>query len=194
MRSRRAALGVAALLILGLGACAGTLPGRHAGAEAVARYTLDGRFSLRQGERTFAGRLSWTHAPDSDRVLVADPFGSGIAELDRRPGLARLTLADGRVSEDVDAEALMRGVTGLPLPVAGVGEWLTGRLAEGPDNRFRRVERDAFGRAVTLERDGWQVRFDYAEDLAEALPSRIQARRADELELRLSVDNWTIDR
>lgn len=179
----------AVFLVTGLGACAGPLPGRHSPQSEISGYVVDGRFSLQQSGRTYAGRISWTHSPGADRVMIADPFGSGIAELDRRPEMTRLTFADGRVSEDADPAALMQRLTGMSLPVDRVGKWLTGRPVGG-EGGGANAEIDALGRTVAIDREGWKIRFEYAEDLADALPAKVFARRSDELELRLSVERW----
>ena len=169
-------------------ACTTLPPGRHAGDAELSRYLLEARFSWRQGGRVDTGRLSWAHAPETDDVLIQDPFGSGLAELHRRPEGTRLKLHDGRIVEADDPAALLRREIGMALPVAAFGGWLTGRPAAGVERR----ELDALGRVVGLDADGWTIRFEYAEDLAEALPSRVVASGTDGLELRLSVERWEL--
>jgi outer membrane biogenesis lipoprotein LolB len=132
------------------------------------------------------------HGPTGDHVLIQDPFGNGLAELEHGPLTTRIRMADGSVAEDADPEALMLRLTGLPLPVRGIGDWLSGRLPPA-ETRDWVLDRDSLGRTSRLVRDGWSVRFEYAEALAEALPARIFASRQDALELRLSADRWTLE-
>ena len=37
---------------------------------------------------------------------------------------------------------------------------------------------------------GWQVDYAYADDTPDALPERVTLRRADEIELRLRIEEW----
>lgn len=169
-----------------LAGCAGGPPGRLGGEQVPERYTLDARFALRQTDKSHSGRLSWQHAGNVDVVLLQDPFGRGVAEIEQGEGGARARLAEGRILEAADAAELVFQLTGIRLPLAGVGRWLPARLATTGAGR-----RDAQGRLLMLERDGWQIEYGYGEDAPEALPARIFARYG-ELELRLSIERWEL--
>lgn len=182
-----AALAVVALLLSG---CATTVAMRVAGGDAVKRYLAEGRFSLRQDERLHSGRISWQHAPERDDILLQDPFGRGVAEIMRRPEGARLQTADGRVREAADADQLIAEVTGVAIPLAELGVWLPGRLADSEG-----VALDAAGRVSRLDRHGWVIEFSYPDAAAETLPSGVFARRGSgdqALEARFVIENWEL--
>lgn len=152
---------------------------------ALPRYDVDGRFMARQDGRSLTGRLSWQHRGDQDTVLLQDPFGRGLAELFSGPGGAELRTADGMVRRAADGDALVAELSGVAVPVAAIGEWLAGRVAAGA-----LAERDAAGRVVRLQRDGWQVDYRYGD--GEPLPDRIIAARPGGPEVRLTVDRWEV--
>ena len=182
----RALLALAVVLLLG--ACAapssrvdGVAPPARA---ALADFALEGRFALRQGERSYSGRLSWRHVGDADEVLLSSPFGQGIAQLTANSAAARLSLNDGRVYSAASGEALTREVLGYPLPLTQLADWLRGRGAGD-------LVVDALGRPQHLSDAGWRIDYEYDEERSEALPVRLIAQRAEGVELRLRIDEWT---
>lgn len=181
---QRALLAIASLVLLA--GCGGMrVVGKVDALGDLPHYTVTGRFAAREGERSVAGRLSWQHEPGGDVILLQDPFGRGLAELQRSPAGARLRLADGRELVAADGQALVAELSGVAVPVDAIGLWLTGR-----NGAHAEVERDARGRIVHLNRDGWRV--DYSYDAGDDLPERIFASRAGGPEVRLSVDSWEI--
>jgi outer membrane lipoprotein LolB len=157
---------------------------------AVRDFTIEARFSLRleapdQREQSASGRLTWQHQVTGDRLLLADPLGQGVAELESDPAGARLRLASGRESRAADADSLLRDALGYSLPVARLPAWLLGRAS--PAGTLRR---DAQGRPLALDEDGWRIAYAYDDDRADALPARLTVLRQGELELRLRIEEW----
>jgi outer membrane lipoprotein LolB len=150
-------------------------------------FAVDARFALvfvdparRSGNG--GGRLTWEHRPDGDRVLITNPLGIGIAEIDSVPGRATLRAADGQTREAADADTLIAAVTGQPLPVRRLPDWLRGRGAA--------VANDAESRPARLDEDGWRIDVTYASDDPAALPAAVVIARPGEFELRLRIDAW----
>jgi outer membrane lipoprotein LolB len=183
---------LSAVLIAGsmLAGCATTPPGLPAPRDQVRDFTLDARFALRvslpeRPAESSGGRLAWEHKNGNDRILVSNPLGIGLAEIETSPERARLHTADGQTRESSDADALMEEVTGQPLPVRQLPNWLLGR-AQRPGN----IESDGQGRPLRLAEAGWQIDYAYADDAPDALPSSVTLRRASEVELRLRIEEW----
>ena len=152
--------------------------------EALDDFSLEGRFSLRHEEKNYSGRLSWRHSGADNELLLASPFGQGLAQITTSERGAQLTMSDGQVYAAADSEALTREVLGYPLPLARLTDWVRGRAASGE------LELDGSGRPLLLRHDGWRIDYDYASDDAQAPPSRIVALRDDGAELRLRIDEW----
>jgi outer membrane lipoprotein LolB len=176
----------ALLCILSLAGCAVIPPAAGPARQAAEDFLLAGRFSLRQGEQNHAGRLSWRHTATGDELLLASPFGQGIAEIVAAPGQATLRLSDGRVFAAPDVPSLTESVLGYRLPLALLIDWIRGR-----DAGARLVERDARGRPLRLRFENWNVEYGYGDDDPTALPVRVFAERAGAFELRLRVDEWS---
>jgi outer membrane lipoprotein LolB len=156
----------------------------------LAEFALDARFALRvtapgRPAETSSGRLAWEHRRDGDRILVANPLGVGIAEIDSGPDGARLRTADGRIREASDPDTLLEEVTGQRLPVRRLPQWLLGRGGDAG-----RLTQDGEGRALRLEDGGWQIDYSYGDGGPEAPPAALILSRPGEIELRLRIDDW----
>lgn len=178
---------LAASLLVG---CA-TAPGRPpAPREQVSNFSLEARFALRisrpgEAEQSSSGRLSWEQRGSSSRLLVSNPLGYGIAEIDSMPGRATLRTANGETRDSDDPDMLLEAVTGQRLPVSRLPAWLLGRTSDAS-----KIQRDSLGRPQHLEESGWQVDYSYETDTADALPARLTLNRDGQIELRLRIEEW----
>ena len=170
-----------------LSGCAGLRPVPEApipSRETLDAFSLEGRFSLRHEDKNYSGRLSWRHAGASNELLLASPFGQGIAQITTSASEARLTMSDGQEYSADNAETLTRQVLGYPLPLAQLTDWVRGRGAEAGT-------RDERGRLSRLQHEGWSIDYGYDGDDPLAPPSRIFAERTGGIELRLRIDEWS---
>lgn len=173
-----------------LAACATTPPPTLPARAEVRDFALDARFALRisladRAPESSGGRLAWEHKNGNDRILISSPLGAAVAEIDATPTLSRLRTADGQTREAADADALMAEVTGQRLPIRQLPAWLLGRGGG-------KLEKDAGGRPLRLAAAGWLVDYAYADEAPDALPERVTLRRADEIELRLRIEEWRV--
>jgi outer membrane lipoprotein LolB len=115
--------------------------------------------------------MAWRHKRDRDEILLTTPLGQGMAELTRDARGARLLTADGREFTALDWEDLATKVFGFRLPLDRLPAWLAGKQ---PANV-----------------SGWRVSYlDYESDAVDALPTLIEVKHDDDLELRLKIDSW----
>jgi outer membrane lipoprotein LolB len=157
--------------------------------DTLGDFAVDARFSLRaatpgQPSANSGGRLTWEHRSTGDRLLIANPLGIGIAEIDSGPGRATLRTGDGRVREADDPDVLIAEVTGQPLPARRLPDWLRGR-----GDASARITRDDAGRPLRLDEAGWRVDYTYTDSTPDALPASITLSRAD-LALMLRIETW----
>lgn len=156
-------------------------------------FVLEGRFSLRQQDNSFSGRLSWRHAAGGDEILLATPFGQGVAEITRDSAGARLMAGEGKTYVAENVAKLTAQVLGYPLPLDDMADWLRGRR-HGTSS----LVIDIYGRPTRLEEAGWRIEYEYdAENHdAQALPVSLSIERDGEqtlepFTLRLRIDEWT---
>ncbi len=153
-------------------------------------FAVDARFALKTIDQNGAahsasGRLNWEHRAGRNQVLLANPVGIGLAELSTTPEKAVLRTADGKEFSDTDADLLLADLTGYPLPVSRLPDWLLGRGAANSS-----IEYDAQERPLQLRDSGWIIDYEYGNTTAGALPERLRARREQDVDLRLRIEQW----
>ena len=172
-------------LAASLAACA-TPPRVDVAAAAVAPadapFELSGRLSARHGETGVAASFRWVHAPETDELLLATPFGQALARLSGGANGVVLELQDGGVARSGDWESLTREALGVPVPVRGLAWWVRG--APHPASAHA-VERDTAGRPSVLRQDGWEIVYGYRDEGTQ--PSRLVLAYPG-IEVRLAVD------
>lgn len=156
--------------------------------DALTAFALEGRFALRHEDKSYSGRLSWRHDGANNEVLLASPFGQGLARITTSVRGARLTGSDGKTYTAPDAQTLTSELLGYPLPLTELADWVRGRSAGATQEA---VERDALGRPVRLRHDAWRISYEYDTATVQALPARLFAENANGMELRLRIDEWT---
>jgi outer membrane lipoprotein LolB len=183
---RIVALLFAALLLGGCAALPGSPDAAPASRDRLGDFAIEGRFSLRYDDKNYSGRLSWRHAAAGNELLLASPFGQGIAQITTSDSGALLTTSDGKSYAAADSEQLTRKLLGYPLPLEQLTDWVRGRSGAGV------FVLDAQGRPLRIEDDGWRIDYEYDSQEAQALPGRLFAQRDDGIELRLRIDEWTV--
>ena len=123
-------------------------------------FDLSGRIAARYGDDAFSGLLTWRHAADGDEMLISTPMGQGVARIVRDADGVVLRTAEPREYRAADAESLTQQVLGFRLPLAGLGDWVRARPADGPPFQ---VERSPEGRLRVLEQLGWRVEYQEYE-------------------------------
>ena len=181
-RSRRAFL--AAGLALGLTVLQAGCAPEFVLPSTDVQFELEGRLAIRYRKEGASGNLAWRHSERTDEMMLTSPVGQGLARLVRQDGEVVLTLQDGRVLRATDAEALTEQALGFRIPLAGLAEWVRGRLAPAPPP-VREV-RDGQDRLIELEQAGWTIRF---LDYEGRIPLRLHLTYPD-VELRLAISAW----
>lgn len=162
------------------------MPGR----DDIRDFSLESRFALsvrmpEQASQSGSGRLSWRHQSGDNQLLIANPLGFAIAEIETTPQRSQLRMADGKTLESADPDQLIEEVTGQRLPVTHLAKWLLGRASE-----LATIDYDPQKRPLRLREAGWQVDYFYADDTPAALPNRLTLSRGQEIELRLRIEEW----
>lgn len=157
--------------------------------QTIAAFDLDGRLAVRNGGENYSVGIEWRHGAQSDEMTITGPLGQGLARLVSEEGRARLETSDNKHYEAADLDSLTAQVFGTQLPVSGLGRWVLGISSANAE-----VRKDALGRLTSLSENGWQIDYlRYENDLPDALPELLRARRGD-VDVRLKVDDWKIGR
>jgi outer membrane lipoprotein LolB len=182
-------------LLLALAACATQTP-RGATPTALdlssprfAIWQIRGRVSLIKGEQGWHASLNWREDSGRYRLDLSGPLGQGAVRIEGDGAGVRLQTADGRDYVAQDADALVQTVTGWQFPVAGIRYWVRGVPVPGEQAV---ITKDAGGRLIHLVQSGWDIRYDRFQSLeGRAWPTRLHLT-ADDVSVRLVVDEWTL--
>ena len=153
-------------------------------------FTLEGRLSLRARDEAVSGGLRWSRQGMRDHMLVTTPMGGAVAEITRVG--EHIEVVDHKGQRTVTESGLsgLDQVLGFKLPLDHLSWWLAGTGREG---EVSRREYNSEGRLAHLEQDGWKIDFQRYQPVADRfLPGKLVARRGEDLELRLVVDQWTL--
>lgn len=157
--------GLAVLLCAVLAGC--VTPDRIAGSGSRDEFARVGRFALTvtrdDGKQdALQGGFSWLDDGGHFVLDLTNPLGSTQARVEGQPGHAVLTKSDGTRLEASDPDGLAEDALGSRVPVAGLRDWLRGRLPAKPP--ASNVQRDESGRPLAFEQGGWQARLSRYDD------------------------------
>lgn len=160
--------------------------------QVMAKYNdwdMHSRAAIKLEAEAYNIGIRWQRDPDSFMMLLEAPFGQGVFRIDSKPGEAyRLRLPDGRVFENLTAEALLEDVIGWSLPISGLDYWIRGMPRPGSAYSHR-VRAD--GRTRSIKQDQWKISYlDYFEQQEDRrLPRKIELVN-DTITVRLIVERW----
>lgn len=179
---RTAALLACALV---LGACATPNEPTSEGLDPFG-FHMSARVAVRYGEEAASGRVVWRHTQRTDDLVISNPVGQGIAELIRRDEQYVLRTQDGQRHDAKDPESLTENVLGWRLPLQGLPYWVRGEAMPGVPAETRKE----YDRLAELKQSGWTIQYLAYDE--RGLPTRLNLSRAEDLQIRLAVENWAL--
>ncbi len=151
-------------------------------------FVLNGRIAIKHDGNHSSANVRWTHAAETDDILLMAPFGQTVARIHSNAREVVLDTADKHYTAQ-DTEELTQRALGWHLPLAGLRFWVLGLPA--PESKAL-IERDANGQMSMMQQDGWDIRYTrYAAPTQDSLPLRINVQR-EGMELKLLIDEWEI--
>ncbi len=178
---------IAAVLVAMLFAgCAAIVPGKNA--PEAASFDMLGRVLVSGEGRAFSSGLRWRHDSVGDELWLMSPVGQTLAHIAADDTGAVLTTPDQQEYRAFSAENLTRRALGWPLPLTELRFWIVATPAGGDKQAV--ATRDAAGRLLQLEQNGWVVRYTYPEPPdSSVLPKRLDMTRGEQ-RIRLVIDGW----
>ncbi len=180
---------ILALLLLGLSGCATQAPTGNAMPEGSLQRI--GRFAVKteQANRSpeaIQGGFVWRDTVTQLTLDLTNPFGSILARVTVNRNGAALERSNGETIQTTTPDSLVDQALGQSLPVQGLRAWL--RVQQVPQPGMRVLERDAQGRIVSFEQDGWTARLSNFDALGPRLVSLVRAETGRTMSVRLVID------
>ncbi len=158
----------------------------------LSQYQTRGAFAYLSDEQKVYARFFWQQTgQDRYRLLLTNPLGSTEMELNAQPGAVQLVDNKGQRYTATDAEEMIAKLTGMPIPINSLRQWILGLPGDATDykldNQYRLSE-------VNYTQNGktWHVVYGgYDSKTQPALPSNLELTQGDQ-RIKLKMDNWIV--
>lgn len=159
--------------------------------KALAQYETRGAFAYLTDSQKLYARFYWQQQnPEQYRLVLTNPLGNTVMELNVQPGMVQLVDDKGQRYVSDNAEKMIHQLTGMTIPLENMRQWMIGLPANAedftltPEGRLKKI---------TLEQNGqqWTVEYrNYDTEAQPVLPSLVEITHGDE-RIKLKMDNWT---
>ena len=158
----------------------------------LSQYQTRGAFAYLSDQQKVYARFFWQQTgQDRYRLLLLNPLGSTEMELIAQPGSAQVTDNKGQKYTGTDAEEMIGKLTGMPIPITSLRQWILGLPGDATDykldDQYRLSE-------VNYSQNGktWKVVYGgYDSNSKPALPSSLELTEGSQ-RIKLKMDNWII--
>lgn len=156
------------------------------------QYQTRGAFAYISPEQKVYARYFWQQTgQDNYRLLLTNPLGSTELELSARPGNVQIVDNKGQRYTATDAEETISKLTGMPIPLNSLRQWILGLPGEATDykldSQYRLSELNYSEGGKT-----WKVVYgDYDEKTKPSLPASMELMQ-DGQRIKLKMDNWIV--
>jgi len=148
---------------------------------ALNQYQTRGAFAYLSDQQKVYARFFWQQTgQDRYRLLLLNPLGS-----------AQVTDNKGQKYTGTDAEEMIGKLTGMPIPITSLRQWILGLPGDATDykldDQYRLSE-------VNYSQNGksWKVVYGgYDSNSKPALPSSLELTEGSQ-RIKLKMDNWIV--
>lgn len=137
-------------------------------------------------------RFFWQQTgQDRYRLLLTNPLGSTELSLTAQPGSVQLIDNKGQTYTATDAEEMIGRLTGMPIPLNSLRQWIIGLPGDATDYslddryRLRELNYTQNGKTRHVTYGG------YTTDTQPALPSNVELNNGAQ-RIKLKMDNWIV--
>lgn len=160
--------------------------------QKITQYQTRGAFAYLADDRKIYARFNWQQTnPERYRLLLTNPLGSTELELNVLPDQVQLTTGNGDRYVTKDAEQTLARLSGMPIPLNNLRQWILGLPGGATDYRLD----DKYQlKELSYKQDGktWKVVYSgYDNKVVPALPSNMELSTGT-VRIKLKMDNWTV--
>ncbi|KNC91042.1 lipoprotein insertase outer membrane protein LolB [Trabulsiella odontotermitis] len=156
------------------------------------QYQTRGAFAYLSDEQKVYARFFWQQTgQDRYRLLLTNPLGSTELELNAQPGSVELVDNKGQHYTDTNAEEMIAKLTGMPIPLNSLRQWILGLPGDATDYTLDEQYRLS---SLNYRQNGksWKVTYSsYDSKTQPALPSNMELTDGSQ-RIKLKMDNWIV--
>lgn len=156
------------------------------------QFQTRGAFAYLSDEQKVYARFFWQQTgQDRYRLLLTNPLGSTEPSLTAQPGNVQLIDNKGQTYTATDAEEMIGRLTGMPIPLNSLRQWIIGLPGEATDysldDQYRLRELN-----YTQNGKTWHVTWGgYTSDTKPSLPANMELNDGSQ-RIKLKMDNWIV--
>lgn len=156
------------------------------------QFQTRGAFAYLSDEQKVYARFFWQQTgQDRYRLLLTNPLGSTELSLTAQPGGVQLIDNKGQTYNATDAEEMIGRLTGMPIPLNSLRQWIIGLPGDATDysldDQYRLRELN-----YTQNGKTWLVTYSgYSSDTKPTLPSNMELNNGSQ-RIKLKMDNWIV--
>ena len=156
------------------------------------QFQTRGAFAYLSDEQKVYARFFWQQTgQDRYRLLLTNPLGSTELSLTAQPGSVQLIDNKGQTYTATDAEEMIGRLTGMPIPLNSLRQWIIGLPGEATDysldDQYRLRELN-----YTQNGKTWHVTYGgYTSDTKPSLPANMELNDGSQ-RIKLKMDNWSV--
>ena len=156
------------------------------------QFQTRGAFAYLSDEQKVYSRFFWQQTgQDRYRLLLTNPLGSTELSLTAQPGNVQLIDNKGQTYTATDAEEMIGRLTGMPIPLNSLRQWIIGLPGEATDysldDQYRLRELN-----YTQNGKTWHVTWGgYTSDTKPSLPANMELNDGSQ-RIKLKMDNWIV--
>lgn len=156
------------------------------------QFQTRGAFAYLSDEQKVYARFFWQQTgQDRYRLLLTNPLGSTELSLTAQPGSVQLIDNKGQTYTATDAEEMIGRLTGMPIPLNSLRQWIIGLPGEATDysldDQYRLRELN-----YTQNGKTWHVTYGgYTSDTKPSLPTNMELNDGSQ-RIKLKMDNWIV--
>lgn len=156
------------------------------------QYQTRGAFAFISDNQKVYAHFFWQQTgQDNYRLLLTNPLGSTELSLTAKPGSVTLVDNKGKSYTATDAEEMIGKLTGMPIPLNSLRQWILGLPGDATDYRL-----DAQARLSELNysKNGktWKVVYSsYDSKTTPAMPTNMELTEGSE-RIKLKMDSWIV--
>ncbi|MBW5927266.1 lipoprotein localization factor LolB [Klebsiella michiganensis] len=156
------------------------------------QFQTRGAFAYLSDEQKVYARFFWQQTgQDRYRLLLTNPLGSTELSLTAQPGNVQLIDNKGQAYTATDAEEMIGRLTGMPIPLNSLRQWIIGLPGDATDysldDQYRLRELN-----YTQNGKTWHVTWGgYTSDTKPSLPANMELNDGSQ-RIKLKMDNWIV--
>ena len=157
--------------------------------QQLTNWGFSGKLALISPSERHSVNVFWKQEGNDFHIILTSFIGSTVLDIKKTKMFTRIIDRDGKTYYGEDAEKLIQQLSGIPLPISKLQEWIKGNPIKANFNLNDTNQVSSLS-GIDNYKNTWKVSFsEYIFTKNIALPSKLQLSSND-YRLKFSINNW----